>query len=480
MMSTNRKYFVFILISLSASVFVAGCKLQNGTVRDVKNNVPSAYTDNSTDTTNTGEINWHNYFDDPYLIALIDTALVNNQELNIVMQEIAIRKNEIRAKKGEYLPQINLAAGSALEKPGEYTRNGAVEQQLNVKEDQRFPDPLGDFNIGAVASWEVDIWKKLRNSKAAAEQRYLSSIEGKNFMVTQLVSEIASSYYELLALDNALSIVQQNIDIQSNALEMVKLQKESTKVSQLAVTRFEAQMLNTINMQYAIKQSITMQENYINFLTGRYPTPIQRSSDTFMDINIQMASTGVPAQLLANRPDIRSAEYDLGAAKLDVKSAKASFYPSLGISAGIGYNAFNPAFLIQPQSLMYNVAGDLLAPLINRNALMANFGNANARQMQAVVKYEQTLLQAYIDVVNQMAMIDNYSNSFNTKFQEVEKLKESVTIATSLFNSARADYTEVLFTQRDALDAKLELVEAKKMLILGKVNIYKALGGGWR
>jgi outer membrane protein TolC len=167
------------------------------------------------------------------------------------------------------------------------------------------------------------------------------------------------------------------------------------------------------------------------------------------------------------------------AAKMDVKVAKSRFYPSLNLRANIGFQAFNPAFLLNSESILYNIAGDLMAPLINRNAIKAAYLTANAQQLQSVYNYEQTILNGYVDVLNQLAKIENYSASYETKQKEVEILKQSVGIANRLFNSARADYAEVLLTQREALEAKLDLIEIKMKLLNGKVNVYRALGGGW-
>lgn len=440
---------------------------------------PASY-HSSQDTTNTADVKWREYFTDPNLVALIDTALNNNMELNITLQEIEISRNEVGARKGEYLPFLDLRAGAGIDKRARYTPEGASEATTDIEPGREMPEPVPDFLFGAFANWEIDIWNKLHNAKNAAVKRYLASVEGKNFMVTNLIAEIANSYYELLALDNQLAIVERNIAIQSNALQIVKLQKQAAQVTELAVKRFEAQVLKTKSLQYSIQQDIVQMENKLNFLVGRYPQHIDRNADNFIDLVPDTVYTGLPAQLLQNRPDVRQAELELAATKLDVKAAKANFYPSLDISAGVGYQAFNPSHLLKtPQSLLYSLAGDLTAPLINRKAIKATYKNANARQIQAVYDYEQTVLNAYIEVANQVAKISNLRKGYELKRREVEALTESITISNKLFRSARADYMEVLLTQRDALEAKFELIETKKQQMNATVNIYQALGGGW-
>lgn len=435
----------------------------------------------SQDTTNSAKVNWKEFFTDPYLAVLIDSALGNNQELNIMLQEISIAKNEVRARKGEYLPFIGLEAGAGIEKSGKYTPAGAVEENLEFEPGKKNPEPVPDYLLAANLSWEVDIWKKLRNAKKSAMMRYLATNEGKNFMVTKLIAEIANSYYELMALDNQLAILRQTIDIQTNALEIVKLQKQTAKVTELAVKRFEAEVLKNQSRQYFIAQEIIETENRINFLVGRFPQPVQRNSQTFNDLIPTMIQTGVPSQLLANRTDIRQAEMQLAASKLDVKSAKANFYPSLDINAAIGLQSFNAAKLVTvPESMFYTLGAGLLQPLVNRNAIKAYYYSANAKQIQAVYDYEQTILTAYIEVANQLSNIGNLGQSFNLQSQQVQALTQSTDISIQLFKSARADYMEVLLTQRDALESKFELIETKKQQMNAVVNMYQALGGGWK
>jgi len=475
----NNRANKYIAAACVALAFTA-CKLPAVVQNNAKQNVPGMYANASQDSINSAKVKWKQYFKDPYLAAIIDTALVNNQELNITLQEIEVSRNEIRARKGEYLPLLGLRGGAGFDKVSRNTPAGALEHNIDIVPGKENPEPLGDLQFGAFASWEADIWGKLHNAKRAAVSRYLSSVEGKNFMVTNLISEIADAYYELLALDSQLAIVKQNIGIQTNALEIVKLQKESTRVTELAVKRFEAQVLNTKSLQYDIQQKITETENRLNFLAGRFPKHVERSQESFVDMVPQAVQAGLPAQLLANRPDIKQAELDLVAAKLDVKVAKARFYPSLGISAGIGYQAFNAAYLIKtPQSLIYSLAGDLTAPLINRNGIKATYYSANNKQIQSLYNYQKTILNAYVEVANQLAKINNLKQSYDFKAQEVAALTRSIDISNDLFMSARADYMEVLLTQRDALESRFDLIETKMQQMSAMVNVYRALGGGW-
>ena len=460
------------------SLNYTSCRLPDLVQKTANTMVPASY-NNSLDSTNTAKMKWKEFFTDANLTSLIDLALQNNQELNITLQEIEIAKNEIRARKGEYLPFVGLRGGAGVEKIPRYTNIGAMEANTEIKPGKEMPEPLADFMGGAFATWEVDIWNKLHNAKKAAVGRYLASIEGRNFMVTNLIAEIANSYYELLALDNQLAIVQQNIKIQGDALEIVKLQKEAARVTELPVRKFQAQVLNTQSLQYEIQQKITETENRINFLVGRFPQPVQRNNQAFDNLVPQAIQSGIPSQLLANRPDIKQAELNLAAAKLDVQVAKARFYPSFGISAGIGYQAFNPSYLLKPESLLYTLTGDIAAPLINKNAIKALYSSANAQQIQAVYNYERAILNANIEVVNQLAKISNLEKSYDFKSKEVQALAQSIDISNNLFKSARADYMEVLMTQRDALESRFDLIETKMQQLKATVNIYRALGGGW-
>ena len=441
--------------------------------------VPATY-NNVQDTTNTARTRWRDYFTDPNLTALIDTALYNNQELNITLQDIQIANNEILARKGAYLPFVTVGGGSGVEKVSRYTSRGAADAYTEIKPGKPTPDILPNTYIGAFASWEVDIWHKLRNAKKAAVASYASSVEGKNFLVTNLVADIANSYYELMALDNQLDIVQRNITILTNALSIIRQEKEAAKVTELAVRRFEAEVFKTQSLQYEIQQKIVETENRINFLMGRFPQHIQRSSQNFSESMPAKIQAGVPQQLLENRPDVRQAEWNLQAAKLDVNVAKAEFYPSLRLSASLGVMAFNPLYLATtPESLIASLLGDLVGPVINKNAIMATYKSANAKQIQAIYNYERTVLNAYIEVTNQLSNIGNLEKKYSMKNNQVQALTQSTSISLKLFTSARADYMEVLLTQRDVLESRMELIDTRMQQMNALVNTYRALGGGW-
>lgn len=475
-----RKMKGFLLGTI-AVVSIYGC-VPTREIRTEETSLPENYQVSAgMDTLNTARIKWKEFFSDPKLIALIDTALVNNQELNIMLQQVSMAKNEIQARKGEYLPSVNIQAAAEVEKIGRYTSQGANDANTDIRPGEEFPEPLPNYGVGAFASWEIDVWKKLRNSKKAAVMEYLSTVEGKNFMITNLISEIAESYYELQALDNQLAIIEQNLDIQSNALKTVKLQKQAAKATELGVKRFQAEVLKNRSELYAVRQEITETENRLNFLIGRNPKAIDRNSEDFLEKRIDTIFTGIPSQLLENRPDIRKAEFELAAAKLDTKVAKANFYPSFSINAGVGLEAFSTKFLTStPESLVYSLAGDMVAPLINRNAIKAEYNTANDRQIQAIFEYEKTILNAFIEVKNGISRLENLSKSYELKEDQVNALTESIEITNKLFRSARADYLEVLLTQRETLESRMELVETKKEQLLARVGLYRNLGGGWQ
>jgi NodT family efflux transporter outer membrane factor (OMF) lipoprotein len=430
---------------------------------------------------NSSQIPIADFFQDPQLMALIDQALWGNQDLRILSEAIEIANNEIRRRRGAYLPFVGGQASAGLDKLSTYTPWGSDLSQITSPAGGPFPNPLPDFLVAGNFSWQIDIWRQLRNARDVAGLRFLGSIDARNYVQTRLVAEIAENYYNLMSLDNQMVTLDQTIALQEQALRMAKLQFDAAQADELGVQRFQAEVQKNQSQKLIIRQSIIETENRINFLCGRYPQAVERNSALFLDLQLQALRVGVPSDLLRNRPDIREAERELSAAGLDIRVARANFFPKLVITGGVGYEAFNSRFLfISPESLIYSVAGNLTAPLINRAAIRAEYMNANAIQLQALYEYQRKILNAFTEVVNRVSRVQNYGQSVEIKRQQVESLEKAVSAANKLYQAARIEYLDVLTALRDRNDARIVLMETKQEQLAAVVNAYQALGGGWR
>lgn len=272
-----------------------------------------------TTTGNTSQIGIREFFEDPLLVSYIGQGLQGNQQLKILAEDIRIADNEVLRRRGSYWPFLTYGAGAGLEKPSLFTPLGAVDANLPYLPGQYFPDPLPDFLFGENLSWQVDIWRQLRNARDAAALRYLGTRDGRNYVVTRLVAEIADNYYGLLARDQRLENLDRIIGLQEQSLAFAQARKAAARGTELAVKRFEAEVRKNQSEKLLVRQEIVEIENRINFLLGRFPTPVERDSARFFDINLRPLQLGVPSQLLLNRPDIRQAERELQAAGLDIR-----------------------------------------------------------------------------------------------------------------------------------------------------------------
>ncbi len=475
-----RKMYYPLCIAFLMIAF-SGCATLNTDLTIPKKAMPASFQNQKHTTTSIAGINWRQYFADAHLLKLIDTALSNNFDLQTALQRIEMSRSSVKLANGALLPQVSFNVGGGVRKYGLYTMDGAGNATTDITPGQTVPVNLPDMYIGLQSSWEIDIWGKLRSQRQSAISTYLASVEGTHFVISTLVADAAIYYNELVALDNELDVIRQTIRKQQEALEVVKIQKEAGRSNELAVLEFKAQLLNTQALETYVLQQITELENKLNFLLGRYPQPIQRTKDIFFKALPQQIATGFPSQLLANRPDIREAEFQVEASKFDLKAAKAAFYPNFNITASFGFQAFNPEFLFHsPASIAYSVIGTLVAPIINMNALKAQFNTAQANQLTAMYNYQKTVLNAYVEVANQLSNIRNLQHINAFKKQQAEVLKQSVLTANELYKYARASYLEVLIAQQSALQSDLELIQVTKQQRLSTIHIYKALGGGWR
>jgi multidrug efflux system outer membrane protein len=427
---------------------------------------------------NSAQMGVDEFYNDPTLTRLIEQGLATNRELKILEEDVQIARAEILSRTGAFLPLAGLRAGAGMDKNSAFTPTGAAERQLEYRPGKHFPDVPGDYLVGLNVFMPLDIWRELRNARDAAAQRYIAAIERRNAFVTRMVADIAENYYALMALDTRLETLDGIIELQQQSLDVAKLRFETGRGTDLPVQRFQAEVRKNQSEKLIVKQEIIEVENRINFLAGRYPQPVERMSAGFLDLTIHALSVGLPAQLLQNRPDIRQAERELVAAGLDVKVARAHFFPRLDISGVVGYQAFNPKYLFYPEAIIANVAGELTAPLINKAAIKAEYRTANARQLETVYNYQRVILNAFTEVINRVSMAENYRKSIEIKKRQLEALVTSVDVATKLFQAVRVEYIEVLFAQRDLLDARTVLIETKRRQLSAIVNAYQALGGG--
>ena len=405
MIKTQTKY-LFIIVSM---VSIGACKAPSILAVPELKTIPKDYTvTTNIDSASIVNIKWNQFFTDKQLISLIDTALKNNLDVLTTLQEIEIAKNKIKFTNGKFLPSITGGTSLSVEKVGRYTSQGAGDASTDIIPGNGVPDLLPNLSFGFQASWEADIWGKLKSTQKATALRYLSSEEGKKLVITNLIAEISNSYYELVAQKNQLEVVKQAIALQQKQLEIVKVQLETGVVTSLAVKQFEAQLYNTQNTEYNILQNIVETENKINLFLGRYPQKINVDLNASSQKLPFLIESGIPSQLLNNRPDIKQAELELQASNFDVKAARAEFYPSFNMGATLGFSAFKPSYLLRtPESMMYSLVNDITGPVVNKSAIKAAFNTANALQIEALYTYQKTIINGYMDVSNQLSNFQN-------------------------------------------------------------------------
>ncbi|AMV37135.1 TolC family protein [Planctomyces sp. SH-PL62] len=428
---------------------------------------------------NSAALRVEEFFSDAKLVDLMRQSVGGNQELRILTENVQIASNEIISRKGAYLPSLSPGGGIGIDKTSLFTLDGVTIRDDPFAVGRFLPDPIPNFILAPLFFWTPDIWWQLHNARDAAVMRYYAAAENRNFFVTRLIADVANNYYLLMALDQRIEILDQTIEIMEQSLEMAKTVKEGARGTELPVQRFLAEVRRNQSEKQIVRQDIVEAENRINYFLGRNPQRVERMTGDFIDLELHALSVGVPAELLRNRPDIRQAERELTAAGLDVKVARKRFYPQGFINATVGYQAFNPGYLfITPESLIAGAAGNLLVPFINRKAIKADYLTADARQLQAVYTYQRVVLNAFVELVNRLAKVENYRSSIAIKRQQLAALEESVRVAMQLFQFARADYVDVLFAQRDLRDARTVLVETKQQELAAVIETYQALGGG--
>jgi NodT family efflux transporter outer membrane factor (OMF) lipoprotein len=424
---------------------------------------------------------WQAWVTDEALRKLIGTALADNPDVHIALQRVQAARAGVVTLSGSHLPQVGASVGLGLQRSAQYTPGGAGNAATEITPGQLTPDPVADFALGLQATWEIDLWGRLRHQRDAAAAELLASTEGARLVQTLLVADVAVAYFELLALDSVREVLREAAKRQQEALAIVRLQKEAGRANELAVQQFDAQVAETLAGERQVVQQGVEVENRIHVLLGRYPAPLQRDAQALFQRPVNAATPGVPSDLLRNRPDIREAEQRVQAAKFSLEAARAAFFPSLNLSAGLGLQAFNPAYLLKlPGSVTYSALGGLLAPLVNRRALQGQFEGAKASQIEAVYQYQKTVLGAFVEVAGALSSVQATEDVLVLKQAQKTATEGTVATAGILYRAGKATYLEVLVAQQNALRAELDLIEAWRLRRVADVVLYRALGGGWQ
>lgn len=460
---------------------VTACKSLKNPTEPIFESLPKTFISANSDSLNSSYIQPIELFNDSLLVALIDTAL--NKNLSLIRTRMAILQLEadVVEARTNMMPKVGSYLGYSNRKFGLHTMDGAGNITTPIGNGELIPIHLNDFNFGLQTSWEIDIWGKLKQQKKAAFARLLAAKETQNTLKTWLIEQVASNYFNLICLDATKKIIAQNIELNTNLIGVLKAQKEAGRTNELSIQQFEALILNYSNDLLQVEQEIVFVENELRKLIGSFDTEIKRSLFKDNPLLTLQINEGIPAQVLSNRPDIRQIEQQIIASKADLSAARKMFYPSLSINGSIGYQAYQTRFLFaSPESIAYGLFGNLMSPLINLGALKANFNRASASQLDAYYAYQEAILSAFTEINNGLFAINITKQMLDNKSNENTLLNQSRLTASDLFNSNKADYLEVLFTQQNVLSSEFELMDLYRNLFTWKIYLYKSLGGGWR
>lgn len=482
----NKKNIRTSIAVVLLSLLLASCGVPQNISRKEIQSPPVNYAPTGTaDTISVARLSYTEYFSDTLLVRLIAEVLENNFDNKIAAERVKIAESLLLIRKGALLPSVNLVADATGTRYGRHTIEGVGNFDTNLspnieKSQQVNTRFTPNYWLGLDASWEADLWGKLRQMKKAARERFLATVHGSDLLRAAIVTQTSTLYYELIALDREADILQENISLQKEALEMVRVQKEVGRATELAVQQFEAQLANTEVVLIDVRQQIIAAENQVLFLCGRYEGAVERSNTIDVNGIRYLARHGQPGQLLQHRPDLLVGFRELEATLADAKAARAAFFPSLTLSAAGGYNSFNAGYFFNPTSIVFQLLGNMVAPVFQRHQLRANFKIATASQEMAFLEYQKTVLNAFQEVKTVLSYLNNTEKMLGVKSQEVTALTRGVEVSNDLYVAGYANYLEIISAQKSKLTADMDLIKLQRNQAQGLIQLYKALGGGWR
>jgi multidrug efflux system outer membrane protein len=470
-MRTSKIKIALVLIS---TILLAGACRVGGKYQQPDIDLPTTFNGENIDSGGVAELSRDVFFKDSLLLQLIDTSLRYNQDLLVAINRMDIARTRMAQAKLLQLPSVDFQIGGQYNRPSKNSLNGISANSFLGK--SHIENYLAIMSL----SWEADIWGKIRNMKETAVANYLEQTEAARAIETQLVSDVAQGYYNLLMLDRQLEIAKSNLILSDSFVSATRMLKDAGVVSLLAVEQAEYQRQATDILIPALEQDIALQENALKLLTGKLPGRVERNLLAQSNIENDL-STGVPVELLKRRPDVRAAEMALVAANAQAGVAKANMYPALNITAGAGLESFKSSNWFNiPGSLFGLAAGTIVQPVFRRNALKRDYEVAKLEREQAVTRFRQQVLNAVIEVSNALVRIDKLQQQQKIAIAQVDTLNTAARNARLLFGSDMATYLEVLTAQGNSLQAQLNLSAIRRNEVAARIELYRALGGGWK
>lgn len=412
------------------------------------------------DTANMGNLPWKQVFTDPQLQELIDLGLEYNSDLRIARLRVKQAEAQLMSSRLAYAPSL------ALNPQGTVSSFDKQAAQWS-------------YQLPVVASWEIDLFGRLLNAKRKAKTALLQSEAYEQAVRTQVISAVANCYYTLLMLDRQLSISQETAAKWGENVEIMKMLKESGRggINEAAVVQSQANYYMVQASLSDIRQQIRETENALSLLLGQAPQTIRRGKLDDQVLPAQL-NAGIPAQMLANRPDVKSAEMALAGAYYDTNSARAGFYPQLMISGSAGWTNLAGSVIMNPAKFIASAVASLTQPLFAKGANLARLKSAKAQQEQALISFQQSLLNAGSEVSNALAQYQTVEEKSIQREKQINSLEKSVEITQDLLTFGTASYLEILTAEQALLNARLSQVSDEFIRMQSIINLYHALGGG--
>ena len=455
-MKMKFAYYTFIL--LWAVCLMTGCSIYKPYSRpEVQTEGLYRDLEETRDTASIATLGWRNLFSDKNLQALIEKGLERNTNLRVAHIRVKAAEAVLMNARLSYLPSVVL------------TPDGSISGTEGAK-------AIKTYNLAASASWEIDLFGKVTNAKREA----LAALEGsrayRQAVETQLIATIANSYYMLLMLDRQLIISEQTLITWKETEHSIEALKRAGKSNDAAVLQAKANRLALEASVVSIRKSIRETENVLSALLADTSHDIMRGAlqkQQFPDT----LSAGLPIQLLANRPDVRQAEWNLAQAYYATNAARSAFYPSLTLSGSTGWTNNVGGVVVNPGSWLFSAVGSLMQPLFNQGTNIANLRQAKARQEEALLLFQQSLLDAGKEVNNALTRWQSARIRIDYVNQQIMTLQEAVRKTELLMQHTSTNYLEVLTARQRLLEAELTQAQDKFEEIQGVIDLYHAVGG---